>query len=83
MRRALAGRITPKPALVPDTRPADVHFASASQLIHLAGSLQGAHQRQTIESVKHEVALGLRAIAERRLTSHPLTARELEQECVR
>jgi hypothetical protein len=75
---ALAGAITPKPALVPDTRPADAHFTAASQLIHLAGSMQGEHQRRTIESVKEHVALGLRAIAERRLTSYPMTARELE-----
>jgi hypothetical protein len=70
---------TPKPiALAPDTIPADAHFTAASQLIHLAGSLQGEHQRLTIESVQHEVALGLRAIAERRFTMYPMTARELE-----
>ena len=67
-----------RPALVPDTTPADAHFTAASQLVHLAGSLRGEHQRLTIESVKNEVALGLRAIAERRFTAYPLTARELE-----
>jgi hypothetical protein len=63
------------PALVPDTTPADQHFTQASQLAHIAGSLSGEHLRLTIESVRHEVALGLRAIAERRLTAHPLTPR--------
>jgi hypothetical protein len=79
MSRALAGAIAPqKPALVPDTRPADQHFTQASQLVHLAGSLQGDHQRVTIEAVKAEVALGLRAIAERRFTTNPVLAREIE-----
>ena len=77
--RTLAGNITPQPpALVPDARPADAHFTAASQLVHLAGSLRGDRQRLTIKCVKSEVALGLRAIAERRFTTYPLTARELE-----
>jgi hypothetical protein len=80
--RAHVGTITPgsivAPALVPDARPADAHFAAASQLIHLASAMQGEHQRVTIESVQNEVALGLRAIAERRFTQYPMTARELE-----
>lgn len=66
------------PVLVPDATPADAHFTRASQLVHLAGSLQGEHQRLTLVSVQNEVALGLRAIAERRLTAYPLSARDLE-----
>jgi hypothetical protein len=66
------------PTLAPDATPADQHFIQASQLVHIAGSLSGEHQRITIESVKAEVALGMRAIAERRLTANPIPARDLE-----
>jgi hypothetical protein len=74
LKERLVQRIAP--ALVLDTTPADAHFAAASQLVHLAGSLQGEKQRITIEAVRDRVALGMRAIAERRLTARPLTPGE-------
>lgn len=63
------------PVLVPDATPADAHFAAASQLVHLAASLPGDAQLITLDAVLERVALGLRAVGERRLSAHSEVSR--------